>query len=125
VQQVATGRAHACVRLNRGTVFCWGNNGDGQLGDGTTSPQLMPVMTVDFGAAAQVSLGFQHSTSLRSDGQLFGWGSNRMGQLFEGGSTLPSPMRLAPAAALSVWTGVDTTCIFRMGRPTCVGRQTL
>ena len=41
--KIATGGGHSCARLIDGAVKCWGSNGSGQLGDGTTINRLTPV----------------------------------------------------------------------------------
>jgi len=43
---VATGQAHACAVTAAGGVVCWGQNDQGQLGDGTTTPRDAPVGVV-------------------------------------------------------------------------------
>jgi alpha-tubulin suppressor-like RCC1 family protein len=43
VVQVVTGRAHSCARLSNGTAKCWGENGDGQLGDATNTDRVLSV----------------------------------------------------------------------------------
>src|SRR5437773_1950231 len=42
-KQVATGSAHACAIRNDGTVWCWGRNDFGQLGDGNATDSTVPV----------------------------------------------------------------------------------
>ena len=79
-----------------GNAYAWGNNLNGQLGDGTTTQRTTPVMvkkpdlktytdlTEDF-TYVQVSAGGQHSLALGSDGYVYAWGWNRYGQLGNGG----------------------------------------
>ncbi|MEU8542435.1 Ig-like domain repeat protein [Streptomyces sp. NPDC048717] len=69
-----------------GTALAWGQNDQGQLGDGTTTLRDTPV-DVDLPAdveLAAVAAGGYHSMGLTSDGRVFGWGNNGYGQLGDG-----------------------------------------
>jgi alpha-tubulin suppressor-like RCC1 family protein len=48
---VSVGATHACALIGDGTVECWGRNGNGQLGNGTTSNSSMPVTVSDIAPA--------------------------------------------------------------------------
>jgi hypothetical protein len=52
VTQVAAGGSLACALLEDKSVRCWGDNGSGALGDGTTSPRVFPVQVLDSGTAS-------------------------------------------------------------------------
>jgi alpha-tubulin suppressor-like RCC1 family protein len=43
IDAIAAGQAHTCALDNEGTVHCWGDNDDGELGDGTTTTRFVPV----------------------------------------------------------------------------------
>ena len=51
VAAIAAGFSHTCALRSTGTILCWGFNGQGQLGDGTTTDRLTPVPVLGFGAA--------------------------------------------------------------------------
>ena len=71
-----------------GTLWMWGNNGTGQLGDNTTTHRSSPVQTVAVGTTwKQVSAGAFHSGAIKTDGTLWMWGNNGSGQLGTGDST--------------------------------------
>ena len=67
VQQLAAGEGHACVLTTSGAVKCWGNNGAGQLGDGSNTQRSTPVDAagVTSGAVA-VAAGGSHTCALTS-----------------------------------------------------------
>jgi alpha-tubulin suppressor-like RCC1 family protein len=71
----------AAVKLD-GTLWLWGSNGSGQLGDNTTAQKSSPVQTVTGGTNwSQVVSGSTHTIAIKTDGTLWGWGSNNYGQL--------------------------------------------
>ena len=49
VAQVATGQSYSCARKTDGSLWCWGANGSGQLGDGTTNMRTTPTPVYGFG----------------------------------------------------------------------------
>ena len=126
--QVVVGRSHACARIRRGAVACWGNNSVGQLGNGTTMSRGSGDLTTDFGVAASLGSGTQHVVARRSDGQVWGWGDNLARQL---DPMLPAvnsmPARLGGAVLTdALWAGYSTSCWWTSGvGPTCIGRVAL
>jgi alpha-tubulin suppressor-like RCC1 family protein len=87
VAEVAVGLLHACARKIDGALWCWGFNGNGQLGDGTTANKSTPVQagaSTLGNAVAKVALGNGHSCALKTDGTLWCWGANTFGQLGDG-----------------------------------------
>jgi alpha-tubulin suppressor-like RCC1 family protein len=82
---------HVCVRHADGQVSCWGYNGQGQLGDGTTSDALSPrrLILPEPGEIAEVVTAEHHSCARTTDGRAWCWGRNDRGQLGTG-DTVPS-----------------------------------
>ena len=78
------GNGFSCATLTDGTVQCWGLNGNGQLGDGTTTDRSTPVQVSGITTATQVSLGYTHSCAILQDGTIECWGQNFYGQLGDG-----------------------------------------
>lgn len=70
-----------------GTLWAWGKNDVGQLGDGGTANRYIPVQLGTATNWDSVSCGYQHSVALRTDGSLWSWGTNDFGQLGNGGTT--------------------------------------
>ena len=82
--RVATGESHAILIKEDGTLWSWGRNRYGQLGDGTTEDKNVPVQVAQATNWAEVAIGLRHSIALKSDGSLWAWGWNRYGQLGDG-----------------------------------------
>lgn len=97
-KQVAAGSSHTVGLKNDGTLWTWGSNAYGQLGDGTFSAKSSPVQVI--GNATnwqQVSAGYQHSAGIKTDGTLWTWGLNNYGQLGDntvGNEAIPVPSEI-------------------------------
>jgi alpha-tubulin suppressor-like RCC1 family protein len=89
VVQVAVGGRHTCARKSDGTLWCWGQNSNGQLGDGTTTDtRLAPVQVAALGTSVVgVHAGFFHTCARKADSTLWCWGNNANGQLGDGTSS--------------------------------------
>jgi len=82
---ISSGLAHTCGIMNDLSLWCWGDNSSGQLGDGSQASASAPVAVVVPGQAwASVSAGASHSCALATDGTLWCWGDNSNGQLGTG-----------------------------------------
>ena len=72
------------IRSN-GTIWTWGCNNSGQLGNGTTVNRCSPVSLVGgFADWSQISMGVSHSMAIRSNGTLWSWGAGVNGRLGDG-----------------------------------------
>src|SRR5262249_6631134 len=87
VVEVATstiGR-HTCARTVAGTLWCWGKNDWGQLGNGTTTNSPSPVQINALGTnVVEVAVGGSHTCARKSDNSLWCWGINEDGELGNG-----------------------------------------
>ena len=82
IVDVSAGSFHTLALLDDGTVWAWGRNEDGQLGDGSTTISLTPVRVAGLGGITAISAGGSHSLAFReSDGKVWAWGSNSSRQL--------------------------------------------
>ncbi|MEW5921994.1 MAG: stalk domain-containing protein [Bacillota bacterium] len=78
---LAAGKEHTAVLLADGTVWTWGDNSYGQLGDGTLQGRTRPVQVKELDEVIAVAAGDYHTLALRSDGTVWAWGDNSYGQL--------------------------------------------
>jgi RHS repeat-associated protein len=85
--QVSAGYDQTLALRNDGTVWAWGNNGSGQLGNGTTTSSLIPVQVKNLTNVIAVSAGYQYSAALESDGTVWTWGNNAYATLGNGTTT--------------------------------------
>jgi len=86
VTAIAAGSYHSLAVKSDGSVWAWGNNGSGQLGDGSTTNRNTPVQVADLTGAVAVAGGSYHSLAVKTDGTVWAWGYNVFGQL--GNNTL-------------------------------------
>ena len=85
VKYVALGYYHSAAITKDGSLYMWGSNWSGRLGDGTTTDRYTPVKIMD--NVASVSLGGSHSAAITKDGSLYMWGCNRNGKVGDGTTT--------------------------------------
>ncbi len=85
--QVSIGYHHALAVAEDGTLWAWGRNEEGQVGNGTTTWQKRPVQIGTDQDWKQVRAGTRHSMALKTNGTLWAWGGNSAGQLGLGHTT--------------------------------------
>ncbi|MFN8444277.1 MAG: hypothetical protein U0175_26075 [Caldilineaceae bacterium] len=96
VKSIAVGHAHACALLNNGTVRCWGQNENAELGSGSsaafsTTPVLLPALS----NIVLLAAGGHHNCVVTSNGRTRCWGMNYNGQLGTGsGNPQANPVRV-------------------------------
>src|SRR5579875_2311898 len=81
---VAAGYGHSLAVDSDGTVWAWGDNSVGELGDGTTTDRNTPVQVSGLDNVIGIAAGASHNLAVKSDGTVWAWGSNDMGQLGNG-----------------------------------------
>jgi alpha-tubulin suppressor-like RCC1 family protein len=84
---VTTGFQHSCGVTTGGTVYCWGGNSSGQLGDGTTNDRLLPTPAAGGLKFNGVAAGDAYTCGVAASGSAYCWGLNRLGQLGDGTTT--------------------------------------
>jgi C1A family cysteine protease len=97
---IAAGYRHTLAIKSDGSLWAWGSNDFGQLGDGTNTDRNAPVQVGTAKDWAAVSAGETHTVALKADGSLWAWGSNdHGGQLGDGTDTNRNiPVRVGNAA---------------------------
>jgi len=81
---VSSGGYHNCAIAENGTLWCWGWNASGQLGNGSTADEYSPKQTGVWTDWKSVSAGALHTCGKRENGTLWCFGDNRYGQLGDG-----------------------------------------
>ena len=93
VVSVAAGDNYTFAVKSDGTVWAWGWNAYGQLGDGTTYQRVTPVQVSGLRGVVAVTAGTYSTFALKNDGTVWGWGNNSYGQLGNGSGTSSVPVR--------------------------------
>ena len=107
---LTAGTAHTCAIAADSTAWCWGANGDGQLGDGTRQPRATPAAVSGGHKFVVLSAGGRHTCGVKSRGELFCWGANDDGQLGDGTTDArPAPTAITASIA-GVSAGTNHTC---------------
>nr|MBF0102519.1 PKD domain-containing protein [Desulfobacterales bacterium] len=82
--EIACGPSHTVALKQDGTVWAWGKNEYGQLGDGTQQDRLTPVQVSGISNVIDIEAGLAHTIALKEDGTVWAWGKNDVGQLGDG-----------------------------------------
>lgn len=109
---VAAGASHSVALADDGTVWAWGSNSDGQLGQGIQGGRdtTAPVQVGGLDRVTAISAGTYHTLALKGDGSVWAWGSGPDGQIGNGtaasapvlvlmGAQIPPPAPSAPVVA--------------------------
>lgn len=104
--KIVAGHTHTLGLKSNGTLWAWGQNGSGQLGDGTTVDKTTPVQ---IGTATDwliIVPGFTHSMAIKTNGTLWSWGSNGNGEL--GDETYTAKSSPVQVGTSTNWVTVST-----------------
>jgi alpha-tubulin suppressor-like RCC1 family protein len=120
-RQISSGVYHSCASLATGAVKCWGDNRDGELGNGVGDYRSSPVEVNRIDSATSVSAGGsisdEFTCALLSGGRTRCWGSNRFGELGHAGwQNSPTPTEVASVEnVVQIATGDEQTCALLSG----------
>ncbi|MBW8050104.1 MAG: T9SS type A sorting domain-containing protein [Cytophagales bacterium] len=108
---VAGGNWHSIALRSDSTVWAWGRNNYGQLGDGTTTNRTTPVQVAGLSNIIAIAAGAEHSLALKNDGTVWTWGWNQYGQL---GNGTTSQINSNPIQVFSNSTAIAAGTFFSM-----------
>lgn len=105
---ISAGNSHSLALRKDGSVWAWGLNSDGQLGNGTLTLSKVPVRVTGLPAIKAIAAGRNHSLALGVDGKVWAWGQNSSGQLGDGTTTgRPTPVSVTiPGGAVAIAGGL-------------------
>jgi len=107
VTGLSSGRFHSCALLSDGSAYCWGDNDNGELGDGTTTSSSIPVRAGEISTAVTVNAGEYHSCVSLQDGTAQCWGAAAFGQVGDGTTAdATSPVTVIGPGGYGVLSGV-------------------
>ena len=85
--EIAAGSNHNLALDKDGTVWAWGYNGYGQLGNNTATNSSLPVKVTGLTDAVSIAAGYYNSFAVRKDGSVWSWGHNAYGSLGNGNTS--------------------------------------
>ena len=123
---ITAGDYHTCALLNTGAVNCWGSNGNGQLGNDTTTDSSVPVAVAAFtdvsATAVSITAGNSHTCALLNTGAVNCWGSNSDGQLGNGNTTDSSVPGVSVRLRFRSQPALPDVCVLITGAVNCWGQ---
>jgi alpha-tubulin suppressor-like RCC1 family protein len=120
---ITAGAYHTCALSTTGTVYCWGDNVEGQLGNNSTTESNVPVQVAGLGGTgllsgiASIAAGQYHTCALSATGAVYCWGYNDLGQLGNNSTNSHVPVQVEGVGGSGLLSGIasiaagwDHTC---------------
>lgn len=112
---IAVGEQHTVALKSEGTVWTWGYNTYGQLGDGSNAERNTPVQVSGLSDITAIAAGWEHTIALKSDGTVWTWGNNSDGQLGDGTNTIRNtPVQVKIITLSQIVTKTPTTPAYKV-----------
>lgn len=125
-KSISVGKNTTCALLSDDTVYCWGANGRGQLGNNAMSNQNTPTKVAQIDKAKSLKVGMDHACAILINSTVMCWGANSGGQLGNG-NTIDSPQAQLVTGLTEVSEialGLFHTCaLLATGQITCWGNN--
>ncbi|MCL1840111.1 IPT/TIG domain-containing protein, partial [Candidatus Saccharibacteria bacterium] len=126
VKQISTSNEHTCAIASDDTAYCWGGNGDGQLGDNSYTGHLVPTRIsagntglLDGKTVKQISTEGYRTCAIASDDTAYCWGTNTSGGIGDGTSVTNRPVPTAISAGNTGLLDGKTVKYISTGSHTC------
>ncbi len=115
---IDAGGAHTCAITMDGNAYCWGENGYGQIGDGTTGDvKTVPVLVKGLTAVKDINAGMHHTCAVLKNGLGYCWGTNEHWQIgigtngAFGSGDYPTPVKIGGINWTHISAAQSHTCI--------------
>jgi alpha-tubulin suppressor-like RCC1 family protein len=125
---IAVGNSFACAIVGGGGVKCWGDDSNGELGNGDLRASDTPVSVQGLSGVTQISAGNDQACAILSDGGVDCWGENEVGEVGNGTTTdqdVPVPVTLTDTAKAAAAGDYYTCALLSDGFTECWGDNDL
>jgi len=106
---IVAGSDHTLALNADGSLWAWGYNNYGQLGDGTYTSRNVPIQVGTARDWKSIAAGDYHTLAIKADGSLWAWGYNGYGQLGDGTGLRNTPVRVGAPAGTAAAAGYELT----------------